>query len=73
MNEPTPPIDNPDHYARLDPEPWTVVYQWFGVPGCLSHVLKYIARAGHKDGSSVLCDLRKARNWLDHVIEQLEH
>lgn len=65
-------IDNPSHYTRLDPEPWHVVYRWFGVNGCMGHILSYLARAGHKEGNSLLCDLKKARNWIDFVITQLE-
>ena len=67
-----PIADDPPHYTRLSPEPWKMAYAWFGPAGCLSHVLKYIARAGHKDGSSLLCDLKKARNWLDFAIAKLE-
>jgi hypothetical protein len=38
----------------------------------LGNVVKYIARAGKKDGASTLDDLRKAKTYLDKHIETLE-
>ena len=70
--ETIPRIDDPPHYAELDPEPWSVIYDWFGVAGCLSHVIKYVARAGRKPDNPAVCDLKKARNWLDFLISRLE-
>lgn len=38
----------------------------------LGNAVKYIARAGKKDGASVLDDLRKAKTYLEKHIEDLE-
>lgn len=38
----------------------------------LGNVVKYISRAGKKDNTSVLADLRKAKVYLDKHIETLE-
>ncbi len=65
------PVHNPPHYAQLDPQPWEVVYKWFGIPGVLAHVLKYLARAGRKQGASALEDLEKAGEWLTFLIKKL--
>lgn len=59
------PVHCPEHYARLDPEPITVIEAW-RLPYHLGNVLKYLARAGHK--GDTLEDLRKARWYLDRYI-----
>lgn len=38
----------------------------------LGNVVKYISRAGKKDGNSELQDLKKARWYLDRKIQTLE-
>jgi hypothetical protein len=63
------PVYRPAHYTRLNPEPLDVIESW-GLGWHLGNVLKYIARAGHK--GSELEDLRKARNYLDRKIAQIE-
>lgn len=37
----------------------------------LGNVVKYVARAGHKDPSKIIEDLEKARWYLDREIEYL--
>lgn len=44
----------------------------FGLGFRLGNVVKYVSRAGKKDGCSVLEDLRKARVYLDRHIARLE-
>lgn len=43
------------------------------VPFSLANSLKYITRAGRKDGNSMLGDLKKARTYIDFVIQELEN
>lgn len=57
----------PNHY-NLDPEPIDVIKAW-DLDFCLGNVLKYIARAGKKDGESKEKDLRKAIHYLNYAIE----
>lgn len=38
----------------------------------IGNVIKYIWRAGHKDGSSYLKDLRKAQWYLNRAITRAE-
>ena len=38
----------------------------------LGNVIKYIWRAGLKDGASILLDLKKAKWYLDSKIKDLE-
>ena len=68
-----PPADptSPAHYADLDPEPIDVIFAWgWGEAYCRGNVLKYVARAGNK-GPAVE-DYRKARRYLDYLIERAE-
>jgi len=60
---------NPAHYTRLDPEPITVIESW-GLGFHLGNALKYIARAGHKDGVDVSEDLAKARWYIERELSQ---
>lgn len=69
--EEKPDAINPPHYAKLDPEPITVVEGW-DLGFCLGNVLKYISRAGRKDASKHVEDLKKARWYLDREIARLE-
>lgn len=57
-----------DHYKQLSPQPWDVILAW-GMGFVEGNVLKYLARWRHKGG---LDDLRKARHYLDKLIEQEE-
>ena len=57
---------NGDHYRTLDPQPWDVCVQW-ELNFLEGNVIKYLARYKHKGQS--LDDLRKARHYLDKLIE----
>lgn len=59
---------NPSHYTKLSPEPITVIEAW-KLGYHLGNALKYIARAGNKEGESTLDDLQKARWYIDRAIE----
>lgn len=66
-------ISHPPHYTYMDPtyEPIKVILAWaLNFP--LGNVIKYVARAGRKEGSDTLNCLRKARRYLDIEIERLE-
>lgn len=62
---------NPSYYRELDPEPISVITNW-GLDFHLGSVIKYIARAGYKEGSTELVDLRKAEWYLRRKIQMLE-
>lgn len=57
-----------DHYQHLDPQPWDVITAW-GFGFLDGNALKYLARWRHKNG---LEDLRKARHYIDKLIETEE-
>jgi len=60
---------NPSHY-QVD---YVMrIIEDFKLDFCLGTVLKYILRAGKKENSTELEDLKKARWYLDRKIKQLE-
>lgn len=61
-----PPPPHYDSGAGLDP--WAVV-DAFGLGFYDGNVLKYLLRAGKKDIAPRLDDLKKARNYLNKLIE----
>lgn len=66
------PILHPKHYCFGKYEPVKVISDWelnFNL-GC---VIKYIARAGRKEGNSKLQDLLQAKRYLEFEIEKLEN
>lgn len=63
-------VNEPPHYARLNPQPIDIIEAW-ELEFHLAQVLKYIARAGHKDPEKELEDLLKAAWYLDRRIAQL--
>ena len=65
-------IHHPAHYGGDTPyEAIKVIMAW-GLGFCLGNAVKYIARAGRKDPSKKIEDLKKARWFLDYEIQQLE-
>lgn len=65
-----PSHTTPDHY-KLTPEPIDVIKGW-DLGFCLGNVIKYLARAGHKDGESRDKDLHKAMEYLRMELEDEE-
>lgn len=65
-------INHPPHYASLTPEPISVIESW-GLGYHLGNSLKYIARAGKKEGAPIIQDLEKARWYLSREIERLKN
>ena len=71
---------NPAHYGKGSPyETIKVIDAWFEdsklppmIAALLFNTIKYIARAGKKEGETILDDLRKARWYLDFAIGWLE-
>jgi hypothetical protein len=57
-----------DHYKNLDPAPWDCIIAW-NLGYLDGNVIKYIARARHKNGIE---DLRKAQHYLTKLIDTLE-
>ena len=64
-------INHPAHYNHSKVEPIKAIEAW-GLGFHLGNVVKYIARAGHKDPSKKIEDLKKARFYLDREIQNLE-
>lgn len=62
-------INHPSHYTQGRIEPIDVIEDW-GLGFCDGNALKYIARFRHK--GQALNDLRKARWYLDRLIQQME-
>lgn len=54
-----------DHYRQLSPQPWDVIAAW-RLGFFSGNVIKYVARHREKGGVE---DLRKARHYLDKLIE----
>lgn len=63
-------VNNPPHYARLNPQPIDVIEAW-RLDFHRAQVLKYISRAGVKDPNKELEDLEKAAFYLNRRINQL--
>jgi hypothetical protein len=62
--------ENPDHYKRFNIEAIDVTEQFnFN----LGNVIKYVWRAGYKDGESKLDDLTKAMWYLSREIRRGNH
>jgi len=66
-------VNHPSHYGGEDNtyEAIKVIEAW-GLDFCLGNVVKYISRAGKKDPSKELEDLKKAVWYLDRRIKQIQ-
>ena len=53
------------HYKTLNIQPWDAIHAW-GLRFFAGNVIKYVARHKAKGGVE---DLRKARHYLDKLIE----
>lgn len=65
-------INKPEHYNFSAVEPIKAIEAW-DLGFHLGNVIKYVARAGHKDPSNRLEDLKKARYYLDRYIKNEEN
>ena len=66
-------VDHPAHYGGGDNpyEAIRVIEAW-ELGFHLGNVVKYLARAGKKNGEALIKDLKKARWYLDRYIARLE-
>lgn len=66
-------VDHPPHYGGEDNpyEAIKVIRAW-GLGFSLGNAVKYIARAGKKDATKLVEDLKKARWYLDEEIAHHE-
>lgn len=60
-------VSHPSHYATLDPEPITFIRDKDYLTGS---ALKYIFRAGHKDGADENVDMGKAAWYLRELVTE---
>lgn len=60
-------VTHPSHYATLDPEPITFIRDKDFLTGS---ALKYIFRAGHKDGADENVDMGKAAWYLRELVNE---
>ena len=67
-------VNHPDHYGGASNvyEAIKVIDAW-SLGFALGNTVKYISRAGKKDQSKELEDLKKALWYLQHHINQLEN
>jgi hypothetical protein len=66
-------VNHPSHYGgKDDPYEAIKVIEAWGLGFHLGNTVKYISRAGKKSGQSLLQDLRKARWYIDRLIQRLE-
>lgn len=74
-NANTEAVDHPEHYGGAS-NPYETIKIWKALgwlePACLSNAIKYVMRAGKKDKDKKIEDLKKARWYLDYLIEDLE-
>jgi len=57
-----------EHYKNKDIQPWDAIHAW-GLGFFSGNVVKYVARYREKNGVE---DLKKARHYLDKLIEIME-
>lgn len=60
----------PSHYHGANGiDPWTFIDAQ-GLGYYQGSVVKYVTRAGRKEGESALSDYVKARNFINHLIQR---
>ena len=64
-------IEHPDYYRSGGIEAIDFI-DAHGLNFNLGNVVKYVTRAGHKEGEDTLTALSKARWYLDHEIERVQ-
>ena len=73
MAEQKEQVNNPNHYGgKGNPYEAIKVIRAWNLPFSLGNTVKYISRAGKKDGNSTLQDLKKALWYLNDEIKVLE-
>lgn len=73
LEESTEQVDHPSHYGGKDnPYEAIKVLSAWRLGFLLGNCVKHISRAGKKDPSKLVEDLKKARWYLDEAIQRLE-
>lgn len=62
---------NPTHYGKGKTEAIEIIEQ-HDLNFCLGNVVKYVLRAGKKEGETVLEDLEKALWYLQRELQKLK-
>lgn len=65
-------MHNSEYYGKDNPFEPIKVIDHYELNFSLGNVIKYVLRAGKKDGESKLKDLTKAKDYLEHEIQKLE-
>ena len=65
------PVNHPSHYCLGGIEVLDAIEAW-ELPYHLGNVVKYVARAGKKNSSTYLQDLKKAQFYLNRFISKLD-
>lgn len=65
-------INHPSHYGGDSAYEAIKVIEAWGLGFCLGNTVKYICRAGKKDQSATIEDLKKASWYLSREIARLE-
>lgn len=71
MNSNQDVVNHPKHYNSGNIEPIKVIEDW-DLGFHLGNVIKYIARAGKKDKTKTIEDLKKAQWYLSRYIKLKE-
>lgn len=71
MSQAHDPVNNPSHYTDGNIEVIDFIEDK-NLGFCLGNSVKYISRAGKKDPSKLLEDLKKAKWYLEREINRLE-
>ena len=67
-------VNHPAHYGGADnPYEAIKVIEAWNLDFCLGNVVKYISRAGKKEGNSLIQDLEKAKWYLERRIQELKN
>ncbi len=64
-------VEHPAHYNVGKIEVIDAINEW-QLDFNLGNVVKYVARAGHKDKAKTIEDLKKAKFYLEDSIERLQ-
>lgn len=64
-------VVHPEHYNSGNIEVWDYIIDQ-GLSYCLGDAVKYISRAGKKDPTTAVQDLKKAINFINREIQRIE-
>jgi hypothetical protein len=65
-------VHHPEHYGGDTVYEAIKVIEAWSLGFCLGNTVKYISRAGKKDGAALINDLQKASWYLNREIEKLQ-